>query len=184
VSLDVPILFRWRQKRGEITMFTEALDKVAASRKATRPHHLLALFIALLFALTIYPTKVNAQIIGDLQANIPFQFHVGNTKFPAGEYRIHVFDSSDLTTMEIISSDGSASALFQVQEADTNSELSKSELIFNKYGNRYFLAKMFNEGNPNGAQVSESGYEKRISQQTAMEGQAHVSARHGKRQGK
>lgn len=165
-------------------MFTEAINNVTASHKATRPHHLLSLFIALFFALTIYPTKANAQIIGDLQANIPFQFHVGNTKFPAGEYRIHVLDDSDLTTMEISSMDDSASALFQVREADTNSEPTKTELIFNKYGKRYFLAKMFDEGNPSGAQVSESGYEKRISQQTAMEGQTHVSARHGKKQGK
>ena len=165
-------------------MLTEAINKVTASHKATRPHHLLSLFIALFFALTIYPTKANAQIIGELQANIPFQFHVGNTKFPAGEYRIHVLDDSDLTTMEISSMDDSASALFQVREADTNSEPTKTELLFNKYGNRYFLAKMFDEGNPSGAQVSESGYEKRISQQTAMEGQTHVSARHGKKQGK
>src|SRR6202166_3363369 len=165
-------------------MSTEVIKKVTASDKATRRRHLLSLLIGLVFALTIYPTKANAQIIGDLQANIPFQFHVGNTKFPAGEYRIHVLDDSDLTTMEISSMDDSASALFQVREADTNSEPTKTELIFNKYGNRYFLAKMFDEGSPSGAQVSESGYEKRISQQTAMEGQTHVSARHGKKQGK
>ena len=165
-----------------ITMITEA-STVPASHKATM-QPLLSSLIAMVFALAIYPTQAHAQIIGELQANIPFQFHVGNTKFPAGEYRIHVLDDSDLTTMEISSMDNSASALFQVREADTNSQPTKTELLFNKYGNRYFLAKMFDEGNPSGVQVSESGYEKRISQQTAMEGQTHVSARHGKKQGK
>jgi len=164
-------------------MFTEVINKVTASHKATRRHHLLSSFIALVFALTIYPTRAHAQIIGDLDANIPFQFYVGNTKLPAGEYRIQVLDNSDLTIMEISRVDGSASALFQIRDAETSSEPTKNELIFNKYGNRYFLAKLFDEGNPSGSQVSESGYEKRISQQT-MEGQEHVPARHRRQQGK
>jgi hypothetical protein len=85
MSLDVPILFRCRQKKGEITMFTEAINKDTTNHKATSRHHLLSSFIALVFALTIYPTQAHAQIIGDLEAKIPFQFHVGNTELPAGE---------------------------------------------------------------------------------------------------
>jgi len=165
-------------------MLIEAINKVTASRKATTWRHLLPSFIALVFALAIYPTQAHAQIIGSLEANIPFQFYAGNTKLPAGEYRIQVMENSDLTIMEISSLDGAASALFQVQEAETSNEPAQNELIFNKYGNRYFLAKMFDEGNPSGAQVSESGYEKRISQQTIMEGQEHVPARHRRQQGK
>ena len=164
-------------------MFTEAINKVTANHQATRPYHLLSLFIALVFALTIYPHEAHAQIIGDLEANIPFQFHVGDTKLPAGEYRIHVMDDSDLSVMEISSVDGSASALFQIRDAETNSEPAKSELIFNKYGNRYFLAKLFDEGNPNGSQIVESRYEKKTSR-GSLEAQEHVPARHRKQQGK
>jgi hypothetical protein len=164
-------------------MFTEVVNKATANRRATRRYHLLSSFIALLFALAIYPTQAHAQIIGDVDANIPFQFHAGNTKFPAGEYRIHVLDNTDLSVMEITSMDGSVSALFQVQEAETNSEPAKTELIFNKYGNRYFLAKLFDEGNPSGSQVIESRYEKKVSQGT-LEGQEHVPARHRMQQGK
>src|SRR3984893_5864786 len=103
-------------------MFTEVINKATASHKATRPHHLLSLFIALFFALTIYPATTHAQIIGSLEANIPFQFYAGNTKLPAGEYRIQVMENSDLTIMEISTLDGAASALFQVQEAETSNE--------------------------------------------------------------
>ena len=67
----------------------------------TRRYQLLSLFIALVFALTMYPTKAQAQITGDLEADIPFQFHVGNVKLPPGKYTIHVLDDSDLTMMEI-----------------------------------------------------------------------------------
>ncbi len=137
-------------------MFLKTIDKVHASLRSTRGHQLLSLLIALIFALAIYPGKAHAQIIGDLEVNIPFQFHVGNTKLPAGKY---------------------ASALFEVQQAEANSTPAKSELIFNKYGNRYFLAKLFDEGNPSGSEVAKSRYEKKVSQATA-EAQAHVPARH------
>ena len=63
-------------------MFVEAINKLTASHKSTRRHHLLSFFFALVFALTIYPTQAHAQIIGDLEAKIPFQFHVGDTKLP------------------------------------------------------------------------------------------------------
>ena len=139
-------------------------------------NRLLSLLIALVFALTMYPTKAKAQITGDLEVDVPFQFHAGNSKLPPGKYFIHVLDNSDLNIMEISSADGATSALFEVRGAEANSAPAKSELIFNKYGNRYFPAKLFDEGNPSGSVVLESRYEKRI--QAAAEAQEHVPARH------
>jgi hypothetical protein len=164
-------------------MFVETTEKGHASHKGARVRHMLSLLIALVFALTIYPAKAHAQIIGNLEVNIPFAFHAGNTKLPAGNYRIHMLDNSDLTIVEISSADGSTSALFEVQEAEANSTPAKTELIFNKYGNRYFLAQLFDEGNPSGSKVLESRYEKKISKATA-EAQAHVPAHHQGQQGK
>jgi hypothetical protein len=147
-----------------------------------KPHkttrcQLLSLFIASVFGLTMYPTKTQAQIVGNVEANIPFQFYAGNAKFPPGKYIIHVLDNSDLTLMEISSADGKMSALFDVRDAEANSAPAKDELVFNKYGNRYFLAKLFDESNPNGSAVIESRYEKRIDKATA-EAQEHVPAHH------
>jgi len=163
-------------------MFTETIGNSHAGRKVISRQYLLSLFIALVFALTMYPSKAQAQIVGDLEVNVSFQFHAGNTKLPAGQYRIHVLDNSDLTVMEISSVDGSTSALFEVQQAEANSTPAKSELIFNKYGNRYFLAKLFDEGNPSGSQLPESRYEKTVSQ-AVDEAQTHVPAHHRGQQG-
>ncbi|HWO32693.1 MAG TPA: hypothetical protein VNO32_28175 [Candidatus Acidoferrum sp.] len=143
----------------------------------TRRQRLLWLFIGSVLTLTMYPTKARAQIIGNLEADIPFQFQAGNAKFPSGKYVIHMQDNSDLTIMEISSADGKMSALFDVRDAEANSAPAKSELIFNKYGNRYFLAKVFDESNRNGSAVMESRYEKRIDKATAG-AQQHVPARH------
>jgi hypothetical protein len=150
--------------RRKITVAMEAGDKDFSDHKKRGGHPLLSLLLVLVFALAIYPAKAHAQIIGDLRVKIPFQLHAGNAKLPAGEYRIRVLDDSDLTVMEISSVDGATSALFQVQGAEANSEPAKSELIFNKYGNRYFLLELFDAGNPSGNEVVKSRYEKRMSQ--------------------
>jgi hypothetical protein len=165
-----------------MTKFSEAINKVHASHNGTRGRHLLSLFVALVFALTIYPSRAHAQIIDTLEANIPFQFHAGNTKLPPGNYSIHMLENSDLKFMEITSADGSTSALFEVHETDASSAPAKSELIFNKYGNRYFLSKLFDEGNPSGNEVVESAYEKKVSQ-AAAEAQIHVPTHRRKQQG-
>jgi hypothetical protein len=159
-------------------MFDETITNSQPGGKVAKRRHLLALFVAAILALTIYSGKAQAQVIDGLDANIPFQFHVGNSNLPAGEYRIRVLDDSDLTVMEIISADGSSSALFQVQNTDAKSTPDKSELIFNKYGDQYFLAKMFEEGSSSGSQVVASSYEKKVSQQTTL-AEEHVAA-HGR----
>jgi hypothetical protein len=159
-------------------MFGKTIGNFHAGSKVAGREYLPSLFFALVlaFVFSVYPSKAQAQIVGDLEVNIPFQFHAGNSKLPAGEYLIHFLNDSDLAVMEISSVDGSTATLFQVQNIDAKAAPAKNELIFNKYGNRYFLAQLFEEGSSIGSQVLESDYEKKVSQQTA-EGQEHVPAR-------
>jgi len=164
-------------------MFTEAVNTGHANHKGAGRRQLLSLFIALVFALTLYASKAHAQIVGGLEANIPFEFHAGNAKLPAGKYFVRMLDDSDLRIMEIRSANGKTSALFEVQESEANSTPAKSELIFNKYGNRYFLSELFDEGNPSGSRVPKSRYEEKIDQATS-EPQAHVPAHHRGQEGK
>jgi hypothetical protein len=157
-------------------MFTGSIDKPHPSHKGTKYYHLLSSVIALVFALSIHPAKAHAQITGELEVNIPFQFYAGDTKLPAGQYVVRMLDNSDLKVMEISNADSSTSALFEVQDTEGPAPR-KSELLFNKYGNRYFLAKVFDEGNSDGSAVPPSKYEKRVNQ-AAAEAQEHVPAHH------
>jgi hypothetical protein len=141
----------------------------------TSRHLLLSVFVAMVFGLTMYPTKAQAQIIDQLDVNIPFQFHAGSAKLPAGQYIVQILADSDMTVMEIRSANDSASALLEVRETQANVPPAKSELIFNKYGNRYFLEKAFEEGSPNGSKVTDLSYEKRAGQ-AAADGEEHVQA--------
>lgn len=152
----------------------EFTPKAYPNNKSRKYWQLLSLAIALVFGLSIHPAKAHAQIIGELEVNIPFQFYAGDAKLPAGKYVVRMLDNTDLKIMEISSADDSASALFAVGDTEGPAPR-KSELIFNKYGNRYFLTKVFDEGNSEGSVVSESEYEKRVSS-AAAEAQEHVPA--------
>ena len=102
----------------------------------------------------------------------------GGTKFPPGKYVIHVLNGSDLTLMEIQSADGRTSALFEVREAQDSTSPKNSELVFNHYGSRYFLSKLFDEGEKVGSAVVESGYSKQYASGGASDGEKDVPASH------
>ncbi len=162
-------------------MFTGSIQKTEPNKRKGGVQQFLSFLLLPVFALTIFAGKASAQIDGDLDAEIPFQFHVGTRELPAGKYRIHL-DEASLRIMEITSADGSASALFQVEESDAKSAPAQSELIFNKYGDNYFLAKLYDEGNPSGSELLESRYEKQLSK-GAVVAQEHLPVRHKMQQG-
>jgi hypothetical protein len=163
-------------------MITEPIEMAHMSRNRTMERRLLLSFIALVFTITFSPSTAHAQISGEIEVNIPFQFHAGDAKLPPGKYVIHVLDNTDLGVMEISRADGSTSALFEVHQTQVNAAPAKTELIFNKYGNRYFLTKLFDEGQPSGSTVDKSRYEEKVGEATAEE-QAHVPAHRRGQQG-
>jgi hypothetical protein len=163
-------------------MQIETRDNGYAGHQPKLGHRLFCLLVVLILAWAMHPGIVHAQIVGSIEVNIPFQFHAGSAKLPPGNYTIRVLDSSEPTIMEISSADGATSALFEVQNSEANSTPAKSELIFNKYGNRYFLSKVFDEGNPSGSALVKSSYEKRVGE-ASKEAETHVSAHRGGQQG-
>jgi hypothetical protein len=150
----------------------------------TRKHRLVTLFTALVFALMLYSNKAQAQLDEGpgIEADIPFQFSAGGSTLPSGKYFIRVLDNTELKVMEIRSADGATSAFFDVEPTEANSAPANSELVFNKYGDRYFLADLFDEGDPSGSEVVKSRDEKAASREAA-EAVQHVPAHHPEQQG-
>jgi len=108
-------------------MFTGSIQKPNQIRARAACNSSCRFCFCPFFALTIFAGKASAQIDGDLDAEIPFQFHVGTRELPAGKYRIHLLDEGSLRVMEITSTDGSTSALFQVEESDAKSAPAQSD---------------------------------------------------------
>jgi hypothetical protein len=101
---------------------------------------------------------VNAQIRSDvtLQAKIPYTFMVGNTRLPAGKYTVKVADDNDLHLLEIKSADGRTSVFFETIDAVSSETSGKTELVFERIGDAYFLSQVWLGENRSGNQLLES----------------------------
>lgn len=97
--------------------------------------------------MAVVTITAEAQALGSqLRARIPFDFNVGQTRFPAGEYRITVLNpNSDRKVLQIRSADGKNSAMIQTNELETSAS-EQTKLVFNRYGDRYFFAQAHRAG--------------------------------------
>ena len=88
--------------------------------------------ILLLIMASVAATGANAQE-PTLKANIPFDFVVGNTWMPAGEYTI----TSPTREILVLRTAGHSASV--VSTEDYAESKAGSELVFDKYGEQYFL---------------------------------------------
>ena len=110
-------------------------------------------------------TVMNAQIESDatLNVNIPHSFIVNNTTLPAGEYTVKVADDySDLNLLEIRSRQGHMAVIFETDPVKANRTQNRSELVFNKLGDNYFLSRVFLKGDEYGNELPKSRMMKRM----------------------
>lgn len=135
-------------------------------------------FPVIVLSLLLSGGIAQAQIVGQLDANIPFAFHAGLARFPAGKYIIRTQEGSDFSAMEIQSADGEHSALFDVRAAQSVRAPHTGELIFNHVGNRYYLAKIFDDGDKNGVVLLDTGYSKKYGAGLDKGEQKHVPILH------
>ncbi len=75
--------------------------------------------------------------------DIPFAFMVGSAHLPAGYY--NVYHPGDPYVIVLERDDGRARAMAYVHPADSNPNESSTKLVFNKYGDQYFLSQVWNE---------------------------------------
>lgn len=143
---------------------------------------LLSIMIMLGYLVAVGAGKAQAQVVGAVEADVPFAFHAGNAKFPAGKYSVKIRDDSNNEIMEITTADGRHSAIFQVRGTQAKTNPPKTELVFNKYGDTYFLSEVFDEGNKDGSEVLESHYEKMMKKGGTMPEKHRIPGRHHLRQ--
>ena len=97
-----------------------------------------------------------------VQANIPFDFTVGNKLLPSGTYRVIVESPH---TIEILNSKHRPEVLSVAFAADEKSK--NNVLIFDRYGNQYFLSKILCSSADIGLQLPISKLEKKAQLQEA-----------------
>jgi len=124
------------------------------------------LFLSLCLVVGLGATLTsNAQIQSDatVKANIPHSFVVNNTTLPPGSYTIRVADDySNLNVLEIRSANGKTNVLFDTEPVNLPRVMSRSELVFDRIGDTYFLTRVFMRGDESGNQVLKSKEQRRL----------------------
>lgn len=107
----------------------------------TRITHLAAL----LALIVLIPGLLHAQMAVKqplFRVDIPFAFIVGGVHLPAGYY--HVYHPGDPYVIVLEKDDGRARAMVYVHPS-TDPGASSTKLVFNKYGDQYFLSQVWTE---------------------------------------
>jgi hypothetical protein len=94
-----------------------------------------------------------------LGTNIPFAFQVGDKTLPAGEYSVKSMSNGTSDVQLIRQKHGDALTVVLTMAVDPKDGKSEPELIFNQYGNSYFLSQIWT-GAGQGRELSKSKREK------------------------
>ena len=98
---------------------------------------------------------------GVVKANVPFNFIVDKTDVPAGQYMIQSVGTTG-TAVAIESSDRSLVKLVLPNACESSQAQEKSKLVFHRYGDQYFLAQIWREGDNRGSELPKSQRENEV----------------------
>jgi len=111
-----------------------------------------------------------------IEVTVPFNFMVGKAEMPAGTYTINRLSSS---AIEIKGSTTNKSAVSIVWSEGASASASAAKLVFNRYGDSYFLSQVTRGSGANVMQLptSKLEQEQRIASTSGASGQRVVAAR-------
>jgi hypothetical protein len=139
---------------------------------------LTMLSLVSMFTLCAAVASANAQLSNPIRAKIPFDFNVGEKKLAAGEYTFSRLSGfSDNKLMSVSGADASAHVFQSTFGAEVLTPKNKSTLVFNRYGDQYFLEQIWSGGEQEGTQVPQSRSERTIRRQLAQTQQSNMSGK-------
>ncbi len=99
-----------------------------------------------------------AQVQDTIRAHVDHSFMIGDTTLPAGDYTFRNVQKEDHEVMTATDTNDRSHAVdFIVRPTIADHTPRHSELVFHRYGNTEFLAKIFEGGSRNGMEVTETG---------------------------
>lgn len=117
----------------------------------------------------VFAISAHAQSSGrtELIANIPFQFNVGDKTLPAAEYAVRQMnDDSEHPVLQLRNRDANAGVMTQMSSVIGKAPESP-KLTFHRYGNKYFFAGAWVDGDTKGLQAPKSRAERAIQRELA-----------------
>jgi hypothetical protein len=131
-------------------------------RKTMKKLHLSTALVALTLLLAVGPAFSQSNLV---LTQVPFDFVVGTTLFPSGEYGIR---SNGMASAAFVIYGKAHSPMFFLPNVATSNQAAKrSKLVFRKYGNRYFLHEIWIEGQTRGRAMPPSHVERELARSHA-----------------
>ena len=106
--------------------------------------------------------------------NIPFEFVAGNVTLPAGEYLVEKLEKNSVVVFTH-RNQPDISAIVMTIASQANASPSDSKLVFNRYGNLYFLSQFWSAGSSRGQLLLKSAREEEISRIAKIETRGQVT---------
>lgn len=126
-----------------------------------------------LFAASV-STSLQAQTI-DLRGNIPFDFRIGSTVLPSGEYVIH--HSGDMLIVRQVAGANKGGFFLTIAEDHPASATDKGTLQFSRYGDAYYLSKVWTPDSVTGRTLPKTPRERELASRVGLSGTASVALR-------
>ena len=130
--------------------------------------------VFVLLLLVFAASAAQAQITDQIEANVHHSFILGNTTLPPGRYIFRMLSDSNLEFMRATSADGRTSTEFLVRESEDSHTPRHSELIFNRYGSKEFLARIYQVGTKDGVAVADVSREEGRLQKKGQKAAEHT----------
>ena len=109
--------------------------------------------LACTFAATALVSHAFAQAQA-MQVNVPFAFHNGSQRLPAGVYRL------EMKSSHVILLRGQSRSGFAMTNSKIAKTASTGKVIFTRYGDQYYLSEIWPTGSETGQQCVKSRQEK------------------------
>jgi hypothetical protein len=110
------------------------------------------------------PVVVEAQS-SRMTATIPFDFHVGRDILPAGKYDVKEIVGSAIRLLSVNGDGAAATVTIPIWNADGRA----SKLVFNRYGNDYFLSEIHWRGTSTARSLVKSPIELELARTTSRQ---------------
>lgn len=113
--------------------------------------------------------NVHAQLPGtEIRASIPFDFTVRGKTLPAGEYELTRVGEEPTGLLMRNVRDKREHVIFETEPTDVRRIPRRNVLVFNKYGDSYFLEKVVTAGEEVGRELTPSHAERTLRREMAM----------------
>ncbi len=121
-------------------------------------------------------TSAQAQSERLIAADVPFNFVIKDRALPAGDYAFVFVQVGGSDAVKIQSADGHITAFVPTRSARTRASQAEPKLVFNRYGDQYFLSQVCGLEDSTTQQLAKPGAEDRLAKTSTERSNVSIAA--------